>query len=112
MLGSGQLGAEVSILLDTRYVGQTKLYYDRVAARWPNEKFTIKAILCLFIITMAYSPVYSGSLAVLSLLCSMVNSALVSVPDFGSNPTNIQMNIYVPANLATRPAVILAVRPP
>jgi hypothetical protein len=37
------------------------------------------------------------------------NGALVAVPDFGSNPTGLEMNIYVPTKLATRPAVILAV---
>ncbi|OCL07201.1 carbohydrate esterase family 1 protein [Glonium stellatum] len=38
----------------------------------------------------------------------MVHGALVSVSNFGSNPTSLQMNIYVPTKLATKPAVILA----
>jgi acetylxylan esterase len=37
------------------------------------------------------------------------NGALVAVPDFGSNPTGLEMNIYVPTKLANSPAVILAV---
>jgi hypothetical protein len=37
------------------------------------------------------------------------NGALVAVPNFGSNPTGLEMNIYVPSKLATSPAVILAV---
>jgi acetylxylan esterase len=49
-------------------------------------------------------------LAVLSVLCTSANAALVRVNDFGNNPTNLQMNIYVPSNLATNPAIILAVR--
>jgi acetylxylan esterase len=36
-------------------------------------------------------------------------AALVSVPNFGSNPTGLQMNIYVPTKVAAKPAVILAV---
>lgn len=36
-------------------------------------------------------------------------SALVQVTDFGSNPTKLQMYINVPAKLASKPAVILAV---
>ena len=33
----------------------------------------------------------------------------ISVPNFGANPTNLQMSIYVPTKLATEPAIILAV---
>ncbi|KUJ19047.1 PHB depolymerase family esterase [Mollisia scopiformis] len=47
-------------------------------------------------------------------LQSFTNGAqnvLVSVPDFGSNPTKLQMSIYVPTKLATSPAVILALHP-
>lgn len=50
----------------------------------------------------------SVTLYLLFLSC-LIEAALVSVPDFGSNPTGLQMSIYVPAKLATSPAVILAV---
>ena len=36
-------------------------------------------------------------------------ASLQAVSDFGSNPTKIQMYIYVPDKLATKPAVIVAV---
>jgi hypothetical protein len=42
--------------------------------------------------------------------CATANAALTRVNDFGANPSNLQMNIYVPAKLATKPAIILAVR--
>jgi hypothetical protein len=38
-----------------------------------------------------------------------VDGALVRVTNFGSNPTNLEMNIAVPAKLASKPAIILAV---
>jgi hypothetical protein len=38
-----------------------------------------------------------------------LGASLQPVSDFGNNPTNIQMNIYVPDKLATKPAVIVAV---
>lgn len=38
-------------------------------------------------------------------------NALVSVPDFGTNPTKLQMSIYVPTKLASSPAIILALHP-
>lgn len=38
------------------------------------------------------------------------NGALTRVTDFGANPTNLQMNINVPAKLAIKPAIIIAVR--
>lgn len=44
-----------------------------------------------------------------ALIASTANGALVRVNDFGSNPTNLQMNIYVPSKLAAKPAIILAV---
>jgi acetylxylan esterase len=40
---------------------------------------------------------------------AIASPALVSVANFGSNPTNLQMSIYVPAKLATDPAIIVAV---
>jgi acetylxylan esterase len=46
----------------------------------------------------------------LALLTAAVNGALVRVTDFGTNPTNLQMNIWVPSKLAAKPAIILAVR--
>lgn len=60
---------------------------------------------------MARTYLSSSGLIVLSLLCSVVMSALVQVTNFGSNPTGLQMYINVPAKLATKPAVILAVGP-
>ena len=38
-----------------------------------------------------------------------VNGALTRVADFGKNPTNLQMYTNIPANLASKPALILAV---
>jgi hypothetical protein len=37
--------------------------------------------------------------------------ALQQVTGFGSNPTNIQMFISVPAKVATNPAIVVAVSP-
>jgi acetylxylan esterase len=48
-------------------------------------------------------------LSTIAAVCATANGALTRVNDFGSNPTNLQMNIYVPAKLATKPAIILAV---
>lgn len=45
----------------------------------------------------------------LAAFSAIVNAALVRVSDFGSNPTNLQMNIWVPTNVAAKPAIILAV---
>lgn len=36
-------------------------------------------------------------------------ATLTRVDDFGSNPSNTQMYIYVPANLATKPAIVVAI---
>ncbi|KJR83913.1 acetylxylan esterase [Sporothrix schenckii 1099-18] len=47
------------------------------------------------------------SLATAALVAS-TQAALVSVSNFGDNPTGLQMSIYVPNKLATKPAVILA----
>lgn len=38
-----------------------------------------------------------------------LGASLQSVASFGSNPTKINMYIYVPDKLATKPAVIVAV---
>jgi len=51
-------------------------------------------------------------LGLAGLFVAFVNGALVSVANFGSNPTGLEMNIYVPSTLATNPAVILAVNIP
>jgi acetylxylan esterase len=51
------------------------------------------------------STIFGGLAAV----ATTVNGALLRVNDFGSNPTNLQMNIYVPAKVAPKPAIILAV---
>lgn len=45
----------------------------------------------------------------LVVLAATARAALVSVSNFGDNPTSLQMSIYVPDKLATKPAVILAV---
>lgn len=43
-------------------------------------------------------------------LASLVNAAqLTQVNNFGSNPANVPMYIYVPDNLASNPAIIVAV---
>ncbi|KAF9524484.1 PHB depolymerase family esterase [Crepidotus variabilis] len=48
----------------------------------------------------------------ISLPITLVTAAsLKAVSHFGSNPTNIQMNIYVPDKLAANPPVILAMHP-
>lgn len=38
-----------------------------------------------------------------------LGASLQKVADFGSNPTRINMYIYVPDKLATKPAIIVAV---
>ncbi|KAJ8117154.1 hypothetical protein OPT61_g1574 [Boeremia exigua] len=52
--------------------------------------------------------VYSCCLFSLSAIFVAVNGALTRVTNFGSNPTNLEMNIVVPGKLATKPAIILA----
>jgi acetylxylan esterase len=39
-------------------------------------------------------------------------ASLVPVRNFGPNPSNITMNIYVPDKLPPNPAIVLVVRPP
>jgi hypothetical protein len=60
--------------------------------------------------TTMFSSIILRSLLPLGILLLAVNGALTPVTDFGSNPTGLTMSIYVPAKLATNPAVILAVR--
>lgn len=53
---------------------------------------------------------YSATLlSTIAAICATANGALTTVTNFGSNPTNLQMNIWVPSTLATNPAIILAV---
>jgi acetylxylan esterase len=52
----------------------------------------------------------TSTLGGLAATIATAHGALTRVNDFGSNPTNIQMNINVPAKLAAKPAIILAVR--
>ncbi|KAI4604561.1 hypothetical protein J4E80_011040 [Alternaria sp. BMP 0032] len=54
---------------------------------------------------MHFSTSVLGSIAA---LCATANGALTRVNDFGANPSNLQMNIYVPAKVAEKPAIILA----
>jgi len=41
-----------------------------------------------------------------------LGASLTQVQNFGTNPTKIQMFIYVPDKLATKPAIIVAVNKP
>jgi poly(3-hydroxybutyrate) depolymerase len=41
-----------------------------------------------------------------------LGASLQQVSNFGSNPTNINMHIYVPDKVAPNPAVIVMVRTP
>jgi hypothetical protein len=50
-----------------------------------------------------------GVFTPLLLLVTTASGALVSVQNWGSNPTGLQMSIYVPSKLAAKPAVIFAV---
>ncbi|KAH7071605.1 Alpha/Beta hydrolase protein [Paraphoma chrysanthemicola] len=54
---------------------------------------------------MRFSTSALGGLAAIS---ATADAALVRVNDFGANPANLQMNINVPAKLATKPAIIVA----
>lgn len=56
---------------------------------------------------MFFSASFVSTLALFSVA---INGALVRVPDFGANPSKLEMNIYVPSKVATKPAIILAVR--
>lgn len=54
----------------------------------------------------------AGLLAMSSLVGAdqvIKRASLTQVTDFGSNPSNTKMYIYVPGNLASKPAVIVAV---
>ncbi|KAF2827954.1 alpha/beta-hydrolase [Ophiobolus disseminans] len=41
-------------------------------------------------------------------ISATADAALTRVTDFGTNPSNLQMNIYVPTKVATKPAIIVA----
>ena len=46
------------------------------------------------------------------LLPSGCNAALTTVTNWGTNPTKLVMEIYLPKKVAAKPAVVLAVRLP
>ncbi|OAA55938.1 PHB depolymerase family esterase [Niveomyces insectorum RCEF 264] len=46
--------------------------------------------------------------AALAMYLAGAHAGLISVANFGDNPTQLQMAIYVPTTVATKPAVILA----
>ncbi|KAI0892350.1 carbohydrate esterase family 1 protein [Annulohypoxylon nitens] len=48
------------------------------------------------------------SLLAALLSSSMTDAALTQVADWGENPTNLQMEVYLPAKLAEKPAIVLA----
>lgn len=50
-----------------------------------------------------------GLITVVLALAAAAHGALVSVPDFGANPSGLKMSIYVPSKLSSSPAIILAV---
>ncbi|OAL44381.1 PHB depolymerase family esterase [Pyrenochaeta sp. DS3sAY3a] len=52
--------------------------------------------------------ILASILSGVAVLTMTANGALTRVTDFGANPTNLQMNINVPAKLATKPAIIIA----
>jgi poly(hydroxyalkanoate) depolymerase family esterase len=55
---------------------------------------------------------YKSALAVLIILFVMTMSpsaaTLTQITDFGTNPSNLQMYVYVPPNVKTHPAIIVA----
>lgn len=56
-----------------------------------------------------FFPKLLASVAAISALVPNAHAWLSRVNNFGSNPTGLQMNIYVPRKLAPNPAIILAV---
>jgi hypothetical protein len=50
-----------------------------------------------------------GLIVATTLVVGIFAASLTKVTNFGSNPTSIDMYIYVPDKVATRPAVIVAV---
>lgn len=59
---------------------------------------------------LTYLALGLGSTAVLASKCGVATGSLQPVANFGENPTGLDLQIYVPKNLAPNPAVILAVR--
>jgi precorrin isomerase len=53
----------------------------------------------------------SNLLGLLASTTSVMAASLQQVTNFGNNPTSIQMYIYVPNQVAAKPAVIVAVSP-
>lgn len=51
----------------------------------------------------------SAVIRLLAVTGSALGASLQAVTNFGTNPTNIQMYIYVPDKLAAKPAIIVAV---
>ncbi|WP_225850912.1 PHB depolymerase family esterase [Streptomyces sp. HPF1205] len=49
--------------------------------------------------------------AVIAIPSSASAASLVAVPDFGSNPGNLQMYIYVPDSVRANPAIVVAMHP-
>jgi acetylxylan esterase len=43
------------------------------------------------------------------ILAANTFAALISVSDFGANPTKLSLQLYVPSKIASKPAIILAV---
>ncbi|CCC07083.1 hypothetical protein SMACR_01107 [Sordaria macrospora] len=57
---------------------------------------------------LTYLALGLGSTAVLASKCGVATGSLQPVANFGENPTGLDLQIYVPKNLAPNPAVILA----
>src|ERR671931_920897 len=68
--------------------------------------------------TVSRSMPYRAGLVVLTTLLAAIlfvvqrpasAASLVEVTNFGANPTNLRMYLYVPNNVAPRPAILVAV---
>ncbi|PGH15583.1 hypothetical protein AJ79_02365 [Helicocarpus griseus UAMH5409] len=57
---------------------------------------------------MVFSNLLHGISALVALASTTLGAELTEVTNFGPNPSNAKMNIYVPDNLAANPAVIVA----
>jgi hypothetical protein len=58
---------------------------------------------------MMFKTFFRGLLACLVSSSVVTAASLQQVSNWGSNPSNIQMYIYVPNNVASNPAIIVAV---
>jgi hypothetical protein len=57
-------------------------------------------------------PTTISSIAAVWLLASAtITAELIKVTDFGKNPSNAGMHIYLPAKKAEKPAIVVAVSP-